>query len=130
MKKAIALVVFVVACSFTTLMAQGGGQQDPAARLAAMKERLKPAGLTDAQTDSVIAIYSDRTAMTAAGITRDTPPEERTAKMKVINDAREARMAKAGLSADAIKKVSEIMAQGRGGGRPGGAPPAGGGGNK
>lgn len=118
MKKVIAFVAVVVCFSVTTAMAQGGGQQDPAARLAAMKERLAPAGLTPVQTDSVVAIYSDRSMM--AGMTRDTPQEERQAKMKEVADYREKRMAKAGLSADAIKKVVEIMSQRPGGGRPGG----------
>lgn len=125
MKKVIAFAAVVLCCSMTTVMAQGGGggqQMTPeqlAARVAQQKERLAPAGLTAAQTDSVIAIYGDRSMM--AGMTRDTPAEERAAKMKEVGEAREKRMAKAGLSADAIKKVVDIMSQGRGGGgRPGG----------
>ncbi|MDB5209981.1 MAG: hypothetical protein JWQ30_808 [Sediminibacterium sp.] len=124
MKKVIAFVAVVVCFSVTTAMAQGGGggQQTPeqlAARIAQQKERLAPVGLTPAQTDSVIAIYGDRSMM--AGMTRDTPAEERAAKMKEVGEAREKRMAKAGLSAEAVKKVVDIMSQGRGGGgRPGG----------
>lgn len=122
MKKVIALVTVVLFCSITTLMAQGGGggqQMTPEQRTAMMKDRLKPLGLTDLKTDSVIAIYSDRSMM--AGMTRDTPQEERQAKMKEVNEAREKRMAKAGLSADEIKKVAELMSQQRpGGGRGGG----------
>src|SRR6478736_271833 len=99
MKKVIALVAVVVCFSATTAMAQGGGgqQQTPEQRAAMMKERLAPAGLTPVQTDSVIAIYSDRSMM--AGMTRETPQEERAAKMKEVGEYREKRMAKAGLSA-------------------------------
>jgi len=124
MKKVIAFVAVAVCFSVTTAMAQGGGggQQTPeqiAARIAQQKERLAPVGLTPVQTDSVIAIYSDRSMM--AGMTRETPQEERAAKMKEVGEAREKRMANAGLSADAIKKVVEIMSQRPGGGgRPGG----------
>ena len=124
MKKVIAFVIVVVCFSATTAMAQGGGQgqMTPEQRAAQMKERLAPAGLTSVQTDSVIAIYSDRSLM--AGITRDTPQEERQAKMKEVSEYREKRMVKAGLSADAAKKVAELMSQ-----RPGGGGrPAGGGG--
>ena len=63
MKKILALLSFLVACSCTSLMAQypGGGQQmDPAA----MKERMKQTykdqiGLTDVQADSVATIVMD-----------------------------------------------------------------------
>ncbi len=126
MKKVIALVAVILCCSMSTLMAQppgggGGGQQDPAARAAAMKERVKAiGGLSDVQVDSVVAVFSDRSFM--GGMTRDTPPEERAAKMKEANEARGKRLEKAGLSADLVKKVIEGMSQrpGGGGGRQGG----------
>ena len=121
MKKVIALLTVVLLCSITTLMAQGGGggqQMTPEQRNAMMKERLAPLGLSAIKTDSVIAIYGDRSMM--AGMTRDTPQEERQAKMKEVGEVREKRMAKAGLSAEEIKKVAELMAQRPGGGRGGG----------
>ena len=120
MKKVIALVTFVLLCSMSTLMAQGGGgqQMTPEERNAMMKERLKPIGLTEVKTDSVITIYGDRSMM--VGMSRDTPQEERQAKMKEVNEAREKRMIKAGLSTDEIKKVQELMMQRPGGGRGGG----------
>jgi len=120
MKKVIAFLAVVVCFSATTVMAQppGGGQQDPAARAAAMKERVKAiGGLTDVQVDSVVAVFSDRSYM--AGMTRETPQEERMAKMKEANDARAKRLEKA-IGADLTKKVMEAMSQRPGGGRGGG----------
>ncbi len=125
MKKVIALVAVILCCSMSTLMAQppgggGGGQQDPAARAAAMKERVKAiGGLSDVQVDSVVAVFSDRSFM--GGMTRDTPPEERQAKMKEANEARAKRLEKS-IGADLTKKVMEAMSQrpGGGGGRQGG----------
>ena len=119
MKKIMALVAVVLCCSFTSsVMAQGGGgqQMTPEERMAQMKERLKPLGLTPVQTDSVVAIYSDRSMMPAN--MRDMSQEDRQAKMKEISDYREKRMAKAGMPADAVKKVVELMSQR--GPRPGG----------
>lgn len=119
MKKSIAFLAVVLCCSMTTVMAQppGGGQQmTPEQRTAMMKERLKPLGLTDVQTDSVVAVYSDRSMM---GNMRDLAPEERQAKMKEVNDARQKRLEKS-IGADLTKKVMEIMSQRPGGGRGGG----------
>lgn len=120
MKKVIALLSIAVCFAATSAIAQppGGGQQmDPAQRIAMMKERLKPAGLTDVQADSVVAIYMDRSMM--AGF-RDMTPEERQSKMKELSESRQKRMEKAGLSADQAKKVVEIMSQRPGGGGGGG----------
>ena len=123
MKKVIALVAVILCCSMSTLMAQppggGGGQQrSPEERIAAMKEQLKPLGLTPVQADSVVAIMMDRSGMPAN--MRDMSPEERQAAMKTMTEARNKRLEKA-LGADLAKKVAESMPQGRGGGgRPGG----------
>jgi hypothetical protein len=62
MKKLIALLSFVMACSFNTLMAQppggGGGRMDPAAFKARQIQQLKDSDLklTDVQADSVVSI--------------------------------------------------------------------------
>ena len=105
------IVAVLFSFAITTVNAQGGGQQmTPEQRAAMMKERLKPLGLTDVQSDSVVVVYSDRSYMTAAGITRETPPEERQEKMKGINEAREKRLTKS-IGADLTKKVMELMAQ-------------------
>ncbi|MES2374419.1 MAG: hypothetical protein V4557_17715 [Bacteroidota bacterium] len=117
MKKVIAFAAVVLCCSMTTVMAQGGGgqQRTPEERMAAMKEQLKPLNLTAVQTDSAVAILTDRTAM---GNMRDLAPEARTEAMKTWTEARNKRLEKA-LGAELAKKVIDAMPQ-RGGGRPGG----------
>lgn len=117
MKKVIAFVAVVVCFSATTALAQGGGgqQRSPEERIAAMKEQLKPLNLTAVQSDSVVAIMMDRSAM---GNMRDMSPEQRTEAMKTWTEARNKRLEK-NLGAELAKKVIEAMPQ-RGGGRPGG----------
>ena len=122
MKKVFLLFVVVAACSVTTLFAQppGGGQQmTPEERIARMKEQLKPLGLTTVQTDSVVAIMTDRSGMPAN--MRDMSQEERMAAMKTMMEARTKRLEKA-IGADLTKKVMEAMPQRGGGGQrpPGG----------
>lgn len=120
MKKVIVCLAIVLGCSMTAVMAQGGGQQmTPEERIAMMKERLKPLGLSDVQTDSAVAVMSDRSYMAGMNL-RDMAPEDRQAKMKEISDAREKRLVKAGLSAELAKKVIETMSMRPGGGRGGG----------
>jgi hypothetical protein len=121
MKKVIAFVAVLFCLSATTAMAQGGGQQmDPAARLAAQKERFKALGLNDVQVDSVIAISNDARAVMQGVNFRDLTDDQRAAKMKEMSDFRQKRLEKA-LPADLAKKVVEAMNQQRpGGGRPGG----------
>ncbi len=113
------IVAVIFSFAITTVNAQGGGQQmTPEERNAMMKERLKPLGLTDVQADSVVAVFTDRSYM--AGMTRETPPEERQEKMKTANEAREKRLTKS-IGADLTKKVMDMMSQQRpGGGRGGG----------
>ena len=122
MKKILALLSFLVACSCTSLMAQypGGGQQmDPAA----MKERMKQTykdqiGLTDVQADSVATIVMDgRSSMRGL---RDLSPEERQTKMAEYTAARDKRL-DAALPKDVAQKVKDFLAQQRqrmGQGRP------------
>jgi hypothetical protein len=120
MKKIIALFTVVFCCA-TSLMAQppaGGGQRmTPEERKAQMIERLKPLNLTQVQTDSVVAIYMDNSAM-AAMRDPNMSQEDRQAAMKAFSEARTKRLEKA-IGADLAKKVAEAMPQ-RGGGRPGG----------
>ncbi len=120
MKKIIGLLTVAVLICCTSVIAQppgGGGQQmTPEQRTAMMKERLKPAGLTDVQTDSVIAVLTDRSYMSNMGNMREMDPEERQAKMKEVNDARAKRLEKS-IGAELTKKVMEMMSQrGPGGG--------------
>lgn len=120
MKKLFVCMAIVLGCSMTTLMAQrpGDGQpRTPEERIAMMKERLKPLGLSEAQADSVIAVISDRSYMAGMNF-REMANEERQAKMKEIADAKEKRLVKAGLSAELAKKVTETMSMRPGGGRP------------
>lgn len=122
MKKVIVCLAIVLGCSMTAVMAQGGGggqQMTPEERIAMMKERLKPLGLSDVQTDSAVAVMNDRSYMAGMNF-REMTPEDRQAKMKEIADAREKRLVKAGLSAELAKKVVETMSMRPGGGRPGG----------
>jgi hypothetical protein len=108
MKKVIALLSIAVCFTVSSAMAQGGGQQMSAEeRTAMMKERLKDITLTPAQTDSVIAIYSDRSAF---GNMREMSPEDRAAKMKEVGEARIKRMEKAGIPAETAKKVADALA--------------------
>lgn len=126
MKKVVAL--FTIAMCFTagSVMAQGGGGgQTPEQRTAMMKERLKDVGLSAAHMDSVIAVYGDRSYMQGVNF-RELADDARTAKMKEISDLRTKRLEKAGVPAEQLKKVVDIMSQRPGGGRPGG----GGGGRK
>jgi hypothetical protein len=120
MKKVIALMTIAVCFAATSAMAQGGGQT-PEQRAAMMKERVKNLNLnlTDVQTDSVVAIYSDRSMMQGINF-REMSQEDMQAKMKEVNDARAKRLAKAGLSEEQIKKIAEGLGRRPGGGRPGG----------
>jgi hypothetical protein len=115
MKKIIAFAAIIFCCSMTTAMAQGGQQMTPEERAARMKDMLKPLNLTSVQTDSVVAIYSDRSGMANF---RDMAPEARAEAMKTFNEARMKRLEKA-VGADVAKKVADAMPQ-RGGGRPAG----------
>jgi len=118
MKKVIGLLAVVLIS--TAAMAQGGGQQmTPEERIAMMKERLQPVGLSPVHTDSVIAIMMDRSIMAGANL-RDMSPEERQAKMKEWSEARAKRMAKAGIPEEQVKKVMELFSARPGGGRGGG----------
>jgi hypothetical protein len=119
MKKVIALFSIVLCFAAGSAMAQGGGggqQMTPEQRTAMMKERYKTMGLTDVQTDSVIAVTTDLRALRP---TRDTPEDQRAAKMKEYSDALQKRLEKA-IGAEATKKVLDAMAQQRPGGGGGG----------
>lgn len=128
MKKVFTLIAILVACSFTSVMAQngggfGGGQMDPAQRAAMYKERIKDLNLTAVQQDSVVAVWSDRSLMQSvfAGANfREMSPEDRQAKTKELNDARSKRLVAAGLTEDQAKAVIEKLSVRPGGGRPAG----------
>ncbi|MFN3666986.1 MAG: hypothetical protein ACK4S0_12540, partial [Sediminibacterium sp.] len=93
----------------------------PEQRAAMMKERVKGLnlGLSEALTDSVVAVYGDRSYMQGLNF-REMDDATRQAKMKEIGDLRTKRLIKAGLTEDQAKKVAEGMTMRPGGGRPGG----------
>ena len=107
MKKVLALLTVVICCSMSHVMAQGGGQRmTPEERKAALIERLKPLNLTQVQSDSVVAIYMDNSAM-AAMRDPNMSQEDRQAAMKTFSEARAKRLEKA-IGADLAKKVAEV----------------------
>jgi low affinity Fe/Cu permease len=133
MKKLFAAAAFLLLCGFTSVMAQGGGDRDPAAMKARMKERVKPqliesTKVTDAEADKVIDIYFD--AQQEQRKLRDLSEDERTKKGKEITDARDKKLKEIPLSDEKVKAVVSFydemrkkMMEGRGN------RPAGGGGN-
>jgi hypothetical protein len=133
MKKLLVLVVVATACSFTALYAQppGGGQFDPAQMIARIKENLKDLKLTPAQEDSVVAVLTDRSIRQSVyngANPRDLSDEVRQAKQKQVGELQQARLVKAGLTAEQAKEVIAKAAFGRG--PSGGGRPQGGSGNK
>nr|WP_294996527.1 hypothetical protein [uncultured Sediminibacterium sp.] len=120
MKKVIVLLSFGLVCTVAA-SAQGGQQMTPEQRAAMMKERVKGLnlGLSEALTDSVVAVYGDRSYMQGLNF-REMDDATRQAKMKEIGDLRTKRLIKAGLTEDQAKKVAEGMTMRPGGGRPGG----------
>ena len=120
MKKVIVLLSFGLVCTVAA-SAQGGPQMTPEQRAAMMKERVKGLnlGLSEALTDSVVAVYGDRSYMQGLNL-REMDDATRQAKMKEIGDLRTKRLIKAGLTEDQAKKVAEGMTMRPGGGRPGG----------
>ena len=133
MKKLITLLSFIVACSFSTIMAQpptggnGGRTMDPAAMKARQLENLKNSDLklTDVQADSVVAVNMELMGQMRGF--RDLSPEERQAKMKEVSELRLKRLTSALQDEALAKKVSDFLDKQRmlrgGQGRQGGATP-------
>lgn len=122
MKKVIVLLSFGLVCTVAANAQGGGGQMTPEQRAAMMRDRVKGLnlGLSEALTDSVVAVYSDRSYMQGLNF-REMDDAARQAKMKEIGDLRSKRLVKAGLTEDQAKKVAEAMTmRPGGGGRPGG----------
>ena len=111
MKKLISLAVFALALSVGSAQAQGMGQMDPAQMLEMMKQRVKPSliektKLTDAQADKVLEIQlwsqGEMRGM------RDMSEEERTTKMKTVNDEKTKKFKAIPLTDDQIKAVNDF----------------------
>ena len=108
MKKVIALFVFVFALSGSVLIAQqGGGNMDPAKMKERQLQQLKESDLklTDAQADSVVSINMElRQQMRGL---RDLSEEQRSSKMKQMNDDRLKRWTDALKDETLAKKVAD-----------------------
>lgn len=102
MKRIITCFVLILAvCSFSTAYAQ----QDPAARAAAMKQRLIDSlKMTPAQADSVVAIQQEfRPQMREIYMDQSLSQEEKQAKAAPIMDAQNKRL-QAALGDDMFKQ--------------------------
>lgn len=127
MKKVLALLTILFFAGATHVIAQppGGGQMDPAQRLAMMKERYKSLGLNDVQVDSVIAITNDfRPKQMEVFRDQNLSQDDKMSKMKELATARDKRL-DAALPKDLAQKVKDALAQQaqrmmQGGGRQGG----------
>jgi len=103
MKKIMVCVAVVLAVfSVSTLYAQ---QQDPAARAAAMKQKLKDdLKFTDVQADSVVSIQQEfRPKMREIFQDQSLSQDDKRAKIAPINEARDKRI-QAVLGDDLFKK--------------------------
>src|SRR4051794_27745273 len=109
MKKITVIAVFVLGLGFSSLMAQppGGGNFDAAKMKEHQLQRLKESDLklTDAQADSVVSINME-TMQQMRGF-RDLSEDQRSVKMKEMNDYRQKRLTAALQDEALARKVSE-----------------------
>ncbi|MDQ6813056.1 MAG: hypothetical protein M3040_04910 [Bacteroidota bacterium] len=123
MKKVFALLVILFAASGSVLMAQGGGNMDPAQMRERQLTQLKSSDLklTDVQADSVIAVQMEMRQQ-MRGL-RDLPEDQRAAKRKEMNDMMMKRWTSALKDEALAKRVAEYYekqraARANGGGGP------------
>jgi hypothetical protein len=123
MNKVIVLLAFLLAVSGSSLMAQGGGNMDPAQMKERQLQQLKASDLklTDAQADSVVSINME-SRLQMRGL-RDLSEDQRAAKMKEMNDMRAKRWSSALKDEALAKRVAEYYekqraARANGGGAP------------
>ena len=109
MKKITAMLIIVLGLGCTALTAQppGGGNFDPAKMKERQLQRLKESDLklTDAQADSVVSINME--AMQQMRGFRDLSEEQRSTKMKEMNDYRLKRWTAALQDEALAKKVGD-----------------------
>ncbi len=107
MKKVFALLVILFAASGSVLMAQGGGNMDPAQMRERQLTQLKSSDLklTDVQADSVIAVQMEMRQQ-MRGL-RDLPEDQRAAKRKEMNDMMMKRWTSALKDEALAKRVAE-----------------------
>ena len=106
MKKFMTCLLFVLAIgSVSAVYAQ---QQDPAARSAAMKQKMKDdLKLTDAQADSISAIHQEmRPKMREIYQDQSLSDDDKKAKFNALNDQADIRI-KAVLGDDLFKKYQD-----------------------
>ncbi len=132
MKKVFFLIAFFVTCAFTTVIAQGGGQMDPAARLERMKQMYKPqliekAKITDAEADKVVAIVAEmQPKMRPIMQDQSLSDDDKKKKMDELNAERTKKFKDIPLTDDQVKAVDATLIEIRknmmqgGGPRPGG----------
>jgi Spy/CpxP family protein refolding chaperone len=90
----------------------GGGNGDPAAMMARMKERLKPqliekVKLTDAQADKVVEINFDSNRQRRE--LRELPEGDRAKKLEELNADRNKKLAAIPLTAEQVKGVNDFF---------------------
>ncbi len=113
MKKYLMLTLLVAAIGTTTVQAQGGGgNADPAAMMARMKERLKPqliekVKLTDAQADKVVEINFE--SMRERRGLRDLSEDDRKKKTAELDADRDKKLAAIPLTAEQVKSVNDFF---------------------
>lgn len=110
MKKVVGLLAFLFGLSGSVLMAQGGGGNfDPARMKERQLQQLKESDLklTDVQADSVVNINIE-TRQQMRGM-RDLSEDQRTAKMKEINEYRLKRWTSALKDEALAKKVADYF---------------------
>jgi hypothetical protein len=108
MKKIIAIVAVMLAVSGISTVYAQQGQMDPAARQAAMKQKLKDdLKLTDVQADSVTAIQQEfRPQMRTIMMDQTLSADDKKAKLQPISDAADKRI-QAVLGDDLFKKYKD-----------------------
>jgi Spy/CpxP family protein refolding chaperone len=112
MKKLLVLLAFFTTVYATKADAQGQGGGDPAARMAKMKEMLKPqliekVKLTDAQADKVLEInFKSRSEMRGL---RDLSEDDRKKKRDEIEASQNKAYKEIPLTDDQIKAVNDFF---------------------
>ena len=113
MKKILMLTLLVAALGTTTVQAQGGGgNADPAAMMARMKERLKPqliekVKLTDAQADKVVEINFETQRQRRE--LRELGEDDRKKKSAELDAERNKKLAAIPLTEEQVKGVNDFF---------------------
>ncbi|MEI6948264.1 hypothetical protein V9K67_13790 [Paraflavisolibacter sp. H34] len=133
MKKLLVLVALFTTVYATDAQAQQQGGGDPAARIARMKERMKPeliekAKISDAEADKVIEI-SAASMQNMRGL-RDLSEADRTKKLEEIQAANTKKFKAIPLTDDQVKAVNTYFAERRSRMQQGGGGNWNGGGNR